>query len=315
MPTWTLRFAFAGLLIGLASVPVSAQDAQKDAPKESPKKAVTVELRDQSIAFAERYEALTQSTDADARLAAWKEQSAAAGFLATQMSEADLAAKVQAVWPQYAAAVDALKAGFNGLKPAPVDAMNRINRELHFQESLKLNFIAYAGLFDNKVYSSVQDGVGTLYLPVEAGGNVIAPAVAREYARIAIRQQLGSPVNQSLADLAVREGLAFRMARAALPELPEERFFGAGELTALQAKRSQILSGIKSSLADSKPETAARFTSGKGSAGLSGEAAYAGYLVVGQWLRSQLDMDYIKKIPRNELPGSVGRVIDVLQKR
>ena len=284
--------------------------------QEAPPKAVTVELRDYAPEFASGFESLAGSSDEAAlRLKLWNQQTQAAVLLATQMSQTELDAKVQAVWPRYAQTLTTLKAGFAGLKPSPVDAMNRINRELRFKESLKLNFVTYAGLFDNRVVSTVEDGVGTLYLPLEAGGEIIAPAVAREYAKIAIRQQMGSPVNQPLAERMVREGLALRMARAALPELPEERFFPPGELAIFQAKRKQILAGIRPFLSDIKSETVSRFNSGSGPTGLPAEDIYAGYLVVGQWLSSKLDMDYIKKIPRNEAAGSVARVIDVLLKK
>ena len=283
--------------------------------QEPPSKAVTVELRDYAPEFAAGFESLAGSDDAALRLKLWNQQTQAASFLATQMPQAELETKVQALWPRYAQNLNLLKAGFAALKPSPVEAMNRINRELRFKESLKLSFVAYAGLFDNRVFSTVEDGVGTLYLPLEAGGETIAPAIAREYAKIAIRQQMGSPANQPLAERIVREGLALRMARAALPELPEERFFQPGELAAFQAKRKQILAGVRPLLSDSNPETVNRFANGKGPNGLPGEDIYAGYLVVGQWLSSKLDMDYIKKIPRNEVAGSVTRVIDVLQKK
>ena len=283
--------------------------------QEPPPKAVTVELRDYGPEFAAGFESLAGSEDASLRLKLWNQQTQAAAFLSTQTPQAELEAKIQASWPRYAQNLNILKAGFAALKPSPVEAMNRINRELRFKESLKLSFVAYAGLFDNRVFSTVEDGVGTLYLPLEAGGETIAPAIAREYAKIAIRQQMGSPANQPLAERIVREGLALRMARAALAELPEERFFQPGELAAFQAKRKQILAGVRPLLSDSSPETVNRFASGKGATALPGEDIYAGYLIVGQWLSSKLDMDYIKKIPRNELAGSVARVIDVLQKK
>ncbi|MBX7229875.1 MAG: hypothetical protein K1X48_09750 [Burkholderiaceae bacterium] len=301
-------FAFASTFL-IAGLPNGLQ------AQDSPPKAVTVELRDYAPEFAAGFESLAGSEDASLRLKLWNQQTQAAAFLSTQTPQAELEAKIQASWPRYAQNLNILKAGFAALKPSPVEAMNRINRELRFKESLKLSFVAYAGLFDNRVFSTVEDGVGTLYLPLEAGGETIAPAIAREYAKIAIRQQMGSPANQPLAERIVREGLALRMARAALAELPEERFFQPGELAAFQAKRKQILAGVRPLLSDSSPETVNRFASGKGPATLPGEDIYAGYLIVGQWLSSKLDMDYIKKIPRNELAGSVARVIDVLQKK
>ncbi|MGL4576700.1 MAG: hypothetical protein ACRCV9_18075 [Burkholderiaceae bacterium] len=274
---------------------------------------VQVTLADYGPVFAKRM--AEPLADDDAKYAAWATQSEAAALLAKQLGEAELKAKVLAAWPKYAGAAEQLGKGFNGLAPSPVDAMNSINSALNFNKSLKMNFVAYAGLFDGKVVSTIQDGVASLYIPVEQGGAAVSPAIAREYARIAVQRMAISLGDRNLAEVAVHEGLALHLAKSAVPGSTEDSFVDPAWLTKARSSQNAIFAAVKPQLATTGADVISKFTTGSGATGVNGEAIYAGKLVVERWLRQGLTIREILNTPRADMARSVGRVMDAIGKR
>jgi hypothetical protein len=277
------------------------------------KPGVQVSLADYGPLFAKRL--AEPLADDEAKYAAWATQSEAAKQLTQQMGEAELKAKVLAAWPKYAGAAAQLEKGFNGLDPSPVAAMNKINSALGFDKSLKMNFIAYAGVFDGKVISAIQEGVASLYIPVEQGGASVSPAIAREYARIAVQRMVPSLADRNLAEVAVHEGLALHLAKSAVPGSSEDNFVDAAWLARARSNQNAIFAAVKPQLAANGSDVIGKFTSGTGATGLPNEAVYAGKLVVERWLRQGLTIREILATPRAELARSVGRVMDAIGKR
>jgi hypothetical protein len=294
----------AVFLLGIACITfnISAQERAQ----------VQVSLADYGPAFVKHMEAAAND---EAKWSAWSTQSEAATYLAKQLGEAEVKAKVLAAWPRYKDAQAQLEQGFNGLKPSPVEAMNKINSALGLNKELKLNFITYAGLFDGKVMSSSNEGVASLYIPVEQGGAQVSPAIAREYARIAVQRMLPGLEGRNLAELAVHEGLMLHLAKTALPGSSEDSFVDAAWLNKVQASQGAILAGIKPQLAATSTDALAKFTTGNGSTGVNNEAVYAGKLVVERWLRQGLTIKEILATPKADMARSVGRVLDAITKR
>jgi hypothetical protein len=275
--------------------------------------AVQVTLADYGPVFAKRM--AEPLADDEAKYAAWATQTEAAALLAKQLGEADLKTKVLAAWPRYEQSKAALEQGFNGLAPSPVDAMNKINATLGLNKQLKLNFVAYAGLFDGKVTSTIEEGVASLYIPVEQGGASVSPAIAREYARVAVQRMVPSLTDRNLAEVAVHEGLSLHLAKSAVPGSSEDNFVDAAWLAKARSNQNAIFAAVKPQLAATGADIITKFTSGSGATGLSNEAVYAGKLVVERWLRQGLTISEIMKTPRTELARSVGRVMDAIGKR
>jgi hypothetical protein len=273
---------------------------------------VQVSLADYGPAFVKRME---QAVDDQAKWAAWSSQTDAAAFLSQQLGQEALQAKVLAAWPRYKEVQAQLEKGFNGLAPSPVEAMNKINANLGLNKEIKLNFVAYAGLFDGKVASSSKEGVASLYIPIEQGGAQVSPAIAREYARIAVQRMLPSLEGRNVAEVAVHEGLMLHLAKTALPGSSEDSFVDAAWLTKAQGNQSALMAGIKPQLAASSAEALAKFTTGTGTTGLNNEAVYAGKLVVERWLRQGLSIREILATPKADMARSVGRVLDAIAKR
>jgi hypothetical protein len=274
---------------------------------------VQVTLADYGPVFAKRM--AEPLADDEAKYAAWATQTEAAALLAKQLGEAELKAKVLAAWPRYEQSKAALEQGFNGLAPPPVEAMNKINAALGLNKPLKLNFVAYAGLFDGKVVSTIEEGVASLYIPVEQGGASVSPAIAREYARIAVQRMAASLGDRNLAELAVHEGLALHLAKSAVPGSTEDSFVDPAWLAKARGNQNAIFAAVKPQLAATGADVLNKFTSGTGATGVTGEAVYAGKLVVERWLRQGLTISEILKTPRAELARSVGRVMDAISKR
>lgn len=273
---------------------------------------VQVSLADYGPAFVKRIEA---AADDEAKWSAWSAQSEAATYLGKQLGEAELKAKVLAAWPRYKEAQAQLEKGFNGLSPSPVEAMNKINSALGLNKDLKLNFIAYAGLFDGKVMSSSDGNVASLYIPVEQGGTQVSPAIAREYARVAVQRMVPSLEGRSVAEVAVHEGLMLHLAKTALPGSSEDSFVDAAWLAKAQGSQNAILAGIKPQLSATSADTVSKFTSGTGTTGLNNEAVYAGKLVVERWQRQGLTIREMLATPKADMARSVGRVLDAIAKR
>jgi hypothetical protein len=274
--------------------------------------AVQVSLADYGPVFAKQ---IAGAADDDAKWAAWSSQTLAAKLLSSQLGEADLKAKVLAAWPRLTQSQAALEKGFNGLAPSPVDAMNKINAALNLDKSLKMNFVAYAGVFDGKVVSTVEEGVASLYIPVEQGGAAVSPAIAREYARIAVQLMLPRVSDRNLAEVAVHEGLMLHLAKSAIPGSSEDSFVDGDWLAKAKGNQNAIFAAVKPQLASSAADVISKFTSGNGATGLPNEAVYAGKMVVDRWIRQGLTIREILATPRADMARSVGRVMDAIPKR
>ncbi len=112
----------------------------------------------------------------------------------------------------------------------------------------------------------------------------------------------------TVAEIVVSDGLAMRAERSLHPDRPGPDF------TEAEAHRAQILQDVRAVLDADDPETVQRFTSGKGPAGVAGEARYAAWQVTGFWLAHGVTVAEISRIKGMNAPARVAEAIALMLK-
>lgn len=120
-----------------------------------------------------------------------------------------------------------------------------------------------------------------------------------------------SGYGQSLGELVITESLAMRVVQALFPGQPEYTDVARSQswLDTANARRTAILNGIRDHVSDAGNSVAQRFTFGDGTTGLSREAYYAGWVIVGQLLRGGMTFHQIAKTPASGFPALITRAI------
>ncbi len=115
----------------------------------------------------------------------------------------------------------------------------------------------------------------------------------------------------AVGHLVLGEGLAMRVAAAARPGGPPWRYTGGGEgwFREADASREAVLSGVLASLDDATTRAAHRFLRGPGPAGLTREAYYAGWVVMGHLLETGWTLAGVARVPRGLMVRVVERAL------
>jgi hypothetical protein len=116
------------------------------------------------------------------------------------------------------------------------------------------------------------------------------------------------PMPRSIAEIVVAEGQAMHRDRSLHPEKPGPDFAEAA------AHRSQVLQDVRAVLGASDSETVTRFTSGKGPAGITGEAYYTAWQVVAFWLAHGETPTEIARVKETDAPERVREAINLMLK-
>ena len=179
-----------------------------------------------------------------------------------------------------------------------------------------MTLLVYVGGLEPNAFTTAQDGVPTVALPVEAAPFDRGPMMAHEFthaAQIAMGTMAGGWV-RTVGETVLAEGLAMRTAQALFPDRPAAAFveLTPGWLARSDALRPRILRDVRTALASSRSDDVMRFTMGTGPAGVDREAYYAGWIVVDWWLRHGLTLADIARIPEAEAPARVGAAIDAM---
>src|SRR5262249_43907766 len=188
-------------------------------------------------------------------------------------------------WPKYPEALDRIRAGASGLRPAPQSILEQVVALLGIGPApFRVGIIVFVGGFESNAFATGKvNGVTTIAVPVEDTDEQHANAMAHEFTH-AVQAELGDwQAPRSVAETVFAEGIAMRGTQRLVPWLGDTDYTHGGIkwLQRCEHEQASILRGMRPHLSDSGAEAVSRFTVGNGGSDLHREAYCAGWLVVG----------------------------------
>jgi len=278
---------------------------------------VTVNVKDLSPKFLTFFSAVEQERpDADRRWELWKKLYGFAAVPPTPEGEQLARTLLEGAWPRYPAAMRQIRLGAAGMSPQPQATMDSVAALLRPEKPAAVTLLAFVGGFDHNAFTAGQDGRVMVAVPVEMDPGERERTMAHEFTH-AVQIAMGSfsgGWERSIGTTVLTEGLATRATERLFPGRAAKDYveMTPGWLDEATKRRREILRGIRPHLESAKSEDVMRFTLGKGASGLEREAYYAGWEVVGYWLRQGMSFADIARIPEKEMPARVGAAIDAI---
>ncbi len=272
-----------------------------------------VDLTPRFLAFYDS--AVARPLDADARYTLWKRLYGFAAVPPTPFGDTLAHRLLAAAWSRYPDSLPRIRRGVAALGLDPTIALRRVVDVLGCGEHTHVQVVAFVGGFEQNAFTySTPQGVPSIALPVETGDaerpmyHEFTHAVHRGPQCADIRTGYG----QSLAQLALTEGLAMHVVERLLPGHPAAWYIHAtqGWLDSANARRAVILDGVREHMADSGNATAQRFVMGGGTTGMHREAYYAGWTIVAALLRDGTSLHAIATTRADDIPALVRHGID-----
>jgi hypothetical protein len=316
-PTLRTVVALSVFTCSLASAPLSRAAEATAAAGDS---VISLEIRDITPKFLAFYEAAEkEKASPDRRWELWKEMYDFAAVPPTEEGQKIARKMLDEAWPRYASALDVIRRGAAGLTPDPHAAVRSIAELLKAEKPAKVRLRVYVGAFENNAFTMAQGDNITTSIPIEMDPEPRALIMTHELAHavhIAMGTFSGGWI-RSVGATVVSEGVSLHVTRKLFPNASDADVaeHTKGWLKAADEKRREILRGILPALTSDKSEDVMRFTMGKGTAGLEREAYYAGWVIVGEWLREGMTLADVARIPEKETPQRVAATIERLLKQ
>lgn len=299
-------------LIGTGSTMTGMASAE---PTKAP--VIEVTIQDLTPKFLAFYDNATRAQAApDQRWALWKRDYDFAAVPPTPAGQTMARKMLDEAWPRYPAALDRIRTGAAGMTPDPRTTAHAIAELLKPVDPIKVNVVVYVGAFENNAFTAAQDGMIMVAVPIEADTEQRKLRMTHEMTH-AIHIGMGSFSGgwiRTVGTTVLTEGLAMRVTQKLNPNVPVTEFVEGrpGWLAEADSKRIAILNDVQGVLSSKDADDVMRYTIGKGPAGIEREAYYAGWLVVGYWLRQGMSFADIARIPEAQMPVRVGEAIQKL---
>jgi hypothetical protein len=303
------------LFCGCAARP--AAQTIDSVPQPTPQ-AAGVTVTDLSPRFLVFYDsARTTSLDPSARWAMWKRLYGFAAVPPTPFGDSLARRLLDSAWTRYAAALPKIRKGVASLGVDPNVQLHRVVSLLGCGETTRVRLIAFVGGFEDNAFAYSTNGVPTVAIPIEAGDPL--KSMIHEFTH-AVHRSAGcadfkSGYAQSLGELVISEGVAMRVVQRLVPGRPEYTYVAHAQawLDTARTRRNAILNGIRDNAADAGAASVQRFTFGEGTTGLSREAYYAGWEIVGELIRSGMSFHDIATTPPSRFVALIGRAVASLE--
>ena len=253
----------------------------------TPSPAVSpVEVVDLTPRFLAFYDSATVlHADADERWNLWRSLYHFAAVPPTPFGDSLARRLLDSSWARYASALPVIRRGAVGLGISADTALQRVVGILQCGDTVRVRLTVFVGGFEANAFAfGVRDGKANIAIPVEAG--IPSRSIIHEMTHAVHRggcARFATGYGQSLAELVITEGLAMRVVQHVLPDHDAAFYLTATPawFRDAQSRHTQLLEGIIAHLSDSGSEAVQRFTFGTGTTGLSREAYYAGWALVG----------------------------------
>jgi hypothetical protein len=279
-----------------------------------PTSADNLSITDLSPKFLAFYDSATSASLApDERYAMWKRLYGFAAVPPTPFGDSLARRVLDSAWSRYPDSLRRIRKGIASVGVDPAVELRHVVELLGCGANTHVNLIAFVGGFEDNAFAFAIKGVPTVAIPIESGHP--AASMVHEFTHALHRSSgcadIKSGYGQSLGELVITEGLAMRVVEALLPGQPEYTYVAHSQswLDTANARRTAILNGIRDHVSEAGNSVAQRFTFGEGTTGLSREAYYAGWVIVGELLRGGMTFHQIAKTPAADFPGLIVRAI------
>ncbi|QSI78108.1 DUF2268 domain-containing putative Zn-dependent protease [Niveibacterium microcysteis] len=275
---------------------------------------VQVQVNDLSERFIDFYNAANKPGVTETQR--WKLWRTHYGFGAVppgQAGEAVAQAMLADAWPRYPAVMDRIVAGYGGMRPSPERQVRSIADLLKLNQPLHLRITAYVGFLEGNAFTLGNRGEVRVAIPLEDAPEHRAITAAHELTH-AVHIALGALDGdgaQSVAAIAISEGLAMHVSRAVVPGARVERYveFIPGWFRDAEGMQRSIYESIRPQLAREDADTVGRLTQGHGNTGLEREAYYVGWKIVELWLAEGRSFAQIARIPPTKMASEAGAAL------
>ena len=312
------RRRIVGITVALCVTAAGA--CSRNGPPMTAEPQSRVEVVDLTGRFLAFYDSATaRPLDADTRWQLWQRLYHFAAVPPTPFGDSLARRLFDSAWARYPSALPQIRKGVSGLGVSPSNALQRVVALLKCGDTVKVRVTVFVGGFEGNAFAfGVRNGWYGIAVPVEAGNP--GRSMIHELAHAVHRggcAPFRTGYGQSLAELVVTEGLAMRVVQRVLPGHNAEFYTVAapGWLTKARARRPEILAGIVAHLTDTGSAVVQRYTFGNGASGLSREAYYGGWEIVGAMLdRLGMSLHDIAVVNPRDYPDLVRRAIEAADK-
>src|ERR1700680_807690 len=255
--------------------------------------------------------------DASDRWIMWKRLYGFAAVPPTPFGDSLARRLLDNAWTRYPESLSRIRKGVASFGVNPDVELGRVVSLLGCGQNTRVRLIAFVGGFEDNAFAFSTDGVPTIAIPIEAGD--AQKSMIHEFTH-AVHRSSGcadfrSGYGQSLGELVLSEGVAMRVAEALVPGRPEYSYVAHKQewLDTARARRNTILNGIRDHVSDAGAAAVQRFTFGEGTTGLSREAYYAGWEIVGELLRGGMSFHDLATTPPARFPALIGQAVASLE--
>jgi hypothetical protein len=292
----------------LVSLIISAQWRYLDSQQQG------VTITDLSPRFLAFYDsARAASLDGSERWKMWKRLYGFAAVPPTPFGDTLARRLLDSAWTRYPDALPRIRKGVASFDVDPNVALGRVVSLLGCGQNTRVKLIAFVGGFEDNAFAFSTGAIPTVAIPIESGDpqtsmiHEFTHAVHRSSACADFKSGYG----QSLGELVISEGLAMRVVEALVPGRAEYSYVAHDQkwLDTARARRTAILNGIRDHVADAGNEAVQRFTFGEGTTGLSREAYYAGWEIVGELLHGGMSFHDIAAKPPARFAALVDQAV------
>jgi len=304
--------------MGLAACAPRVTPASRAETRQASSDSARVVVTDLSPRFLTFYDSATAANvDPSARWIMWKRLYGFAAVPPTPFGDTLARRLLDSAWTRYPASLQRIRRGVSSFGVNPSAELGRVVSLLGCGGNTRVRLIAFVGGFEDNAFAFSTNGVPTVAIPIEAGDPL--KSMVHEFTH-AVHRSIGcadfrSGYGQSLGELVISEGLAMRVVETLVPGRPEYSYVAHKQewLDTARARRNAILDGIRDHLADSGTTVVQRFTFGEGTTGLSREAYYAGWEIVGELRRMGMSFHDIATTPPRGFPVLIRRAVALLE--
>ena len=212
-------------------------------------------------------------------------------------------------WPRFASALGLIKKGAAAIHPAPLETLQQVASLLNASVPVRARLTVAVGDFEGNAFTAPgKDGIPTVSVEVEDPDAGLK--LAHEFTHVVEAEQAGLSLEwkRSIAHTIFVEGLAMRAVQALRPGKSDSQYVGETSpnwFARCILVRHEILKDVRPHLASSESDAVMRYTMGKGGAGLEREAYFAGWLVIGDLIRSGWTFPKLARVTDAQMVGLV----------
>lgn len=276
---------------------------------------VTLHLDDITPRFIKFFDSASQVNANEAqRWELWKTMYDFAATPPTPAGDSIARKLLDNAWPQYPTIIPLINPAANQKIFNEAKAISeKISVLLMPDSAVEITLRLYVGGFETNAFTTAFNKKIITSVPVEISSATRNGLMIHELVH-AVHIGMGSfsgGWKRTIGTIILTEGLAMRASQAILPGKPDSSYteYTPGWLAEAGRKNNEILQDVLQVVHSNDNADIMNFTMGKGPSGLEREAYYAGWVVVGYWLKHGKTFSQIAHIKENQMSDEVKKTI------